>query len=228
VIRLYALVEGISEYRFVQRVLAPHLAERAIWTCPLVVSTSRAGGSGRKSRGGGRWKDWARDLRRLLAENPGRGARFTTMFDLYGLPHDFPGFQRGLAVADTARRADLLQDALHSRIRDHRLVPYVQRHEFEALVFACLGALRELLDPADLRGLDRLRKSLGAASPEDIDDGESTAPSKRIRAHIPGYRKVQHGPLAIEAAGLAAVRRACPRFDAWVGHLERLAEEATP
>ena len=227
-IRLYALVEGSTERRFVQRVLAPHLAERAIWTYPVVVSTGRAGGSGRKSRGGGRWKDWERDLGRLVGENPAPEVRFTTMFDLYGLPDDFPGLERCRAEPNTARRTAQLEDELGAAVQDRRFIPYLQRHEFEALVLACLGSLRALLDSAYWPGLDRLRDSLGTASPEDINDGDSTAPSKRIKAHIPSYRKVQHGPLAIEAAGLAAVRRGCPRFDAWVRRLEGLAEEATP
>ena len=100
---------------------------------------------------------------------------------------------------------------------DRRFIPYLQRHEVEALVLAALDDLEPLLDtPEDLAGVASLRAELGDAPPEDVDDGPDTAPSKRLERSIPSYRKALHGPLAVEAAGLASVRALCPRFDRWV------------
>jgi hypothetical protein len=113
-------------------------------------------------------------------------------------------------------------------VGDWRLIPYLQRHEFEALVLACLRPLRELLDPSDHARLDELKASLGQMGPEDVNDGNQTAPSKRLQTSIPGYQKTLHGPLALEATGLATVRAACPRFDAWVRTLESLAGTSQP
>jgi hypothetical protein len=108
-------------------------------------------------------------------------------------------------------------------VGDRRLIPYLQRHELEALVLAALPALRDLFDAKDaLAGIDALEREIGASPPEDVNDGRETAPSKRLMRHIPGYRKVLHGPDAARAAGLPALRRACPRFDAWVRQLESL------
>jgi hypothetical protein len=61
--------------------------------------------------------------------------------------------------------------------------------------------------------------------PEDINDGLHTAPSKRLMTSIAGYRKTVHGPLAVTAAGLPALRRACPRFGSWVTRLEAFGAE---
>ena len=67
-----------------------------------------------------------------------------------------------------------------------------------------------------------------ARSPERIDDGEHTAPSKRIIAQFPEYEgsKVRVGSQMAERIGLETIRSQCPHFRAWVERLERLAEES--
>ena len=63
------------------------------------------------------------------------------------------------------------------------------------------------------------------ATPEDIDDGRETAPSKRIRTVMPGYHKAGHGQIVAGHIGLPTIRAECPRFDAWVRRLEALGTE---
>lgn len=155
--------------------------------------------------------------------------RFTTLFDLYGLPGDFPQMAQHSHLSDTSLRAELLEAAMAEAVQDRRLIPYLQRHEFESLVLAGLDKLEELLDTAgDLQGVAELRASVGNARPEDVDDGPESAPSKRIMRHVPSYQKVLHGPLVVDAVGLPVLRRACPRFDRWVSRLEDLAGEGRP
>ena len=60
------------------------------------------------------------------------------------------------------------------------------------------------------------------ASPEEIDEGHDTAPSKRLLKLLPMYRKRLHGPLVTNRIGLAKVRSECPHFDAWLKKVERL------
>jgi hypothetical protein len=222
VIRLYVLVEGQTEEEFVENVMAPHLYRFNVWVHCIVVETSRDA-FGRKRRGGGFWKHWARDLQRLMSEQRGSQARFTTMFDLYGLPADFPELDAHQGLKDTSQRVVLLEAAMSRAMNDDRLVPYIQRHEFEALVLASLDALAELLDEsADLSGVASLRVLLRQVTPEDINDGKESAPARRLESAIPAYRKTVHGPLAVAHAGLATLRGKCPRFDAWVSRLESL------
>jgi hypothetical protein len=223
--RLYILVEGRTEERFVKDVLEPHLADQSVWAIPIIVTTRRDRQTGQKTRGGGHWKHWYRDLRRLIADNPGDGVRFTTLFDLYGLPRDFPKLATFASESDTVRRAQLLEQAMADAAVDHRLIPYLQRHEFEALVLACLDHLLALVDPSEHAGVHRLRESLRSLKPEDVNDGEATAPSKRLEQSIPSYDKVTHGPIAIGSAGLATVRAECPRFDSWLRTLESLSTQ---
>ncbi|MFV8751310.1 DUF4276 family protein [Nannocystaceae bacterium ST9] len=122
---------------------------------------------------------------------------------------------------NTMQRCASLEKSLGDTFADWRFIPYVQRHEFEALVLASLASLGELLDADDAReGWRALTDELAGQAPEDVNDGKTTAPSKRLLARIPGYSKTTHGPLATEGTGLAALRERCPRFGAWITRLE--------
>ena len=74
------------------------------------------------------------------------------------------------------------------------------------------------------RGVRRLKEEVGDTPPEDINDGATTAPSKRIIRHVPRYEaaKVRVGAAAAKAIGSARLRASCPHFDAWVSDMERL------
>ena len=61
------------------------------------------------------------------------------------------------------------------------------------------------------------------STPEEIDDGKATAPSKRILKLAPEYEKVAHGVTVAARIPLSAIRLACPNFDAWIRRLEALA-----
>ena len=104
-----------------------------------------------------------------------------------------------------------------------RLIPYIQSHEFEALVLAVSHCLADLFDADDQRaGLVSLQVEISGIPPEDINDSPLTSPSHRLRRMIPGYRKAVDGPDASELAGLDAVRSLCPRFNQWLSCLESL------
>ncbi len=221
-IDLYLLVEGQTEEAFAKTVLGPHLARFEVAVTPIVVKTSVDPITGQKRKGGGRWKHWHEDLHRLTSTQRRLEARFSTLFDLYGLPGDFPGLAEHGANRDTLRRAASLEAAMSEAVGDRRFIPYLQRHEFEALVLACLPQLAEFLEPGDRPAVDALRATLGSLAPEEVNDGPETAPSKRLLASVPGYRKTLHGVFACELAGLPALRAACPRFDGWVSRLEAL------
>jgi len=158
-----------------------------------------------------------------LKGNPSADFRLTTLFDLYGLPPDFPERERIASDRGQFDRCERFQQVLARRIGDWRFIPYLQLHEFEALVMACLPELKDLYDdPIQQNGVLRLQGEVASLKPEEINDSKVTAPSKRLERLIPGYRKKQDGPDAIELAGLPSVRSQCPRFGAWLTHLEML------
>jgi hypothetical protein len=104
-----------------------------------------------------------------------------------------------------------------------RFVPFIVMHEFEGLLFSDCAAFGRGIGRADLEvELRTIRQ--GFATPEEINDSPTTAPSQRLRALIPGYEKPLLGVLAALEIGLSRIRSQCPHFDDWLRRLESLVE----
>ncbi len=104
-------------------------------------------------------------------------------------------------------------------IADKRFVPNLVLHETEAWVLAAHDQLGTLYGDDGLAR--KLRREVEAAGgPELVNDGPSTAPSKRLLRHRPDYLKTLDGPIAIADLGLPALREQCPHLDQWLLRLE--------
>lgn len=223
-IRLHFIVEGQTEETFVNQTLVPHLAHMSIVSDARCVATSRKGRV--KHRGGVHsYQQVKNDIVRWMSEDRNSDARFTTMLDLYALPQSFPGYESASQLQDPLQRVEALESALKEDIGDRRrFIPYIQLHEFEALLLSDpqkLGAHFQCGDDAIRRLADMASCCL---SPEMINDGSETAPSKRIIAEIPEYRgaKASAGPIVANHIGLDALRLKCEHFGEWLDKLERL------
>ena len=225
-IRLNFIVEGQTEKSFVDQVLMPYLAERSsVYGGARCVETRKKKGSEPKESGG--FRSYAKprgDIIKWMNEDRRGDARFTTMFDLYGLPDDFPGYATPEAIPDPRARAVAVQEAMLDDIGGWRLLPYIQVHEFEALVLADPEQLasQHLEDKAGVKRL--VEMAAGFESPELINGGAETAPSKRIIQAIPTYKrkKKSSGSIAAKKIGIPKLRAKCPHFNAWVEQLEAL------
>ena len=62
-------------------------------------------------------------------------------------------------------------------------------------------------------------------TPEEIDEGQTTAPSKRLISLYEGYDKVPFGSLIAERIGLERILEECPHFDEWVSKILALASQ---
>lgn len=205
-LRVYVVVEGQTESVFVDNVLAPYY-----WPVEISLTAPILGTSGHK--GGGVNYVRVRDhVRRLLSQD--RHCRCTTLLDLYGLGRGFPGEER--TFASTAERADHLEARMIEDVDDARFLPYLQRHEFEALLFSDCTALSLAIGVAR-EPLEAIRSAV--PTPEDIDSGVDTAPSKRILRLKPGYKKVLEGNRAAQKVGIQGMREECPRFRRWTDQL---------
>jgi len=222
-IRLNFIVEGQTEETFVNKQLVPHLAQKSIWASVRCVQTSRKRNI--KYRGGlGRYAQARGDISKWMRQESGCDVRFTTMFDLFRLPVDFPGYG-GAASApdpDPSRRATALENAMLEDIGDNRLVPYIQVHEFEALVLADPQELSKDY-PESESGVRRLVEMAARfPSPELINGDPETAPSKRIKREIPTYVKKTSGLNVTKRIDLPKLRAKCPHFGTWLDKLESL------
>jgi hypothetical protein len=224
-IRLNLIVEGATEETFVRDLLGPYLAGLGVFVSARSVESGRRGAT--IHRGGMTSYDKAKkDLRRWLAQDD--AAFLSTMFDLYALPRDFPAFAESRLRADPYERVAVLEEAFFQDIGDRRFIPYIQLHEFEGLLFSGVEvideALRIVQKESQLEGLRQIRFSF--QTPEHINDGAETAPSRRLCKLFKAYDKPVFGSLIAERLGLARMRSECIHFGKWLSRLERLG--ATP
>lgn len=224
-VRLHLLVEGSTEERFVNRVLAPHLGAVGVFADARKVETGRR--PGKIYRGGLlSYEQVAKDLQRWMKEDAGPDAWYSTMLDLYALPDDFPAFAEAERISDPYHRIERLEAAFAAAIDHRRFIPYLQLHEFEALILTDPSHLDWFfVEASEQQAIDRLiALSASYDSPELIDDGAETAPSKRIIAELPAYARLKAtvAPEVVAKIGLERVRERCPHFGAWLAALEQI------
>lgn len=217
--RVLILVEGQTEETFVRDVLAPHFLTRNVALIAKILVTKRGKSGGHFKGGIVHYTQVKRDLHLLLADTGAE--RITTMLDYYGLPNDFPGLANRPSGTGY-QRVEHVERAFQADIAHPRFLPYLALHEFEALLFTdparCDWVFSDA--PGTIEGMKAIRASV--TSPEEINEGPTTAPSKRLLSLFPRYQKTVHGPLATAAQGLAPLRAACPHFNQWVSALEAL------
>ena len=228
--RLYFFVEGQTEQTFASNVLAPHLANFGVYLeGPVLIATARR--KGKVHRGGGRhYLPMKNEIVRLLKRQTGADVFVTTMIDLYALFSDFPGTHAAAKQSHlTYERVRTLEEAFASDVSDARLIPHIQLHEFETLLFVEPKWLEFFYDnhPAAIMRLEAIAAP-PRTSPDLIDDGPQTAPSKRIIKEFPEYADANPtvGPQVAELIGIPAIRAKCPHFDQWLKRLENLAVNA--
>jgi hypothetical protein len=215
--RVLVLAEGQTEERFIKTLLQPHLWTRDIHIEPKIVVTKTTR-SGPNFKGGlTNYGQVKRDLTQLLADSG--AALVTTFFDLYGVPSDIPGYHHAKELIGVAR-AGALEAALTMALGTPRKFrPFLMVHEYEAVLYCNpLETARVLTRPGQQSLLTAERGRV--ASPEDINDGPDTHPSRRISRLFPNYDKALHGPLIASGIGIDTIRQQCPHFADWLQALE--------
>ena len=201
-IRLAIVVEGRTEEEFVKEMLADHMQARGVRTEPILLNGNVT-------------------VDRLAAHM----AKLIWNFDIVTSLVDLYGFRD----QGTNTREQLQQlicktvDTIISRAWDQsRAFSSVQQYEFEGLLFSDVAAFRNAINLPEegVEELQRIRSTF--RTPEDINDGIETSPSKRILKVMPRYQKVVDGPLIALETTLDVIRRECPRFNAWVARMESL------
>jgi hypothetical protein len=224
-VRLYFYVEGQTEQGYVKRVLTPHLAAFGVQVMGAVLAASGRR-HGHVSRGGGRrYEPMRRDLGNLLRQHKSADTRFTTMFDLYSLHRSFPGWDEAEKLRHIPlERVTALEKAFAADVSDPRFIPYIQLYEFETILLCEPGHFGLVYEDAG-DGITALQAAVDRAqSPELVNDGPATAPSKRIIAQFPQYsgQKTTVGVELAECVGIDRTRRLCAHFDSWLKALESL------
>lgn len=226
--RLYIFCEGQTEETFANLVLGPHFVNFNASIHPLLLPNAK-GANARRNKGG--WNSYrtARHFMHGVMQSQHRDdVWFTTLFDYYALPEDYPSpltpapapmpaTAHGDVVAlEEAMARDLVTDTLW------RFTPHLQLHEFEALLLVDIDRIGAEF-PERIEAVPLLKADIQGCGPEDVNNGADTHPSARITGRIPEYagRKASAGPIVASHIGLERLRQACPHFSAWVAELER-------
>jgi hypothetical protein len=227
--RLLIHVEGQTEESFVNEVLRNYLVGRGYHSVDArIVGNARL----RERRGGIRtWSSVRTDIANHLRQD--QDCIATTMVDYYALPQKGHGHWPGRAKSADLQTIEGKAQCVEAAVRDdlvaemgrgfdsRRFVPFVVMHEFEGLLFSDCAAFSRAIGRQDLEAAFRtIRQEFG--TPEEINDSPDAAPSKRVKALVPGYEKPLYGVLAVLEIGLPTLRAECPHFAGWLKQLESL------
>lgn len=222
--RLYLTVEGQTEQAFAVDVLQPHLAAFNVMVVKPRLTGLHPRRKGKIPEGGllSTFKHSLGDVRRWLQEDKSSDVRFSTMIDLYSLPGDFPGYDEAMSSTDPHSQAEELEKSLAVELNDHRFIPYLQVHEFEALVLSAPEKLGDWFEGVNREVQHLVAECNEYDSPELINYGQHSHPKARLKKYVADYHQNIHGPLITKDIGLTHIRESCQHFNNWLTTLEDL------
>ena len=219
--RVCVLVEGDTEASFVDSILRPEFMPKAIFLYPVLF---------RKQGGSFRYEKCQKVILNALKQD--KSAQITTMVDFYGMPNDWPGKTESQSCRNYQDKAQRVEQGLSEDIAAQmgdswnpaRFIPYVQMHEFEALLFSDTLILAESARKSKVSAqLECVLQSFSC--PEEINDNYNTCPSRRIKQYIENYVKTVDGIIAARKIGLRKMRQQCPHFNEWITKLENIGNQ---
>ena len=110
-----------------------------------------------------------------------------------------------------------MEKCIKDDIKDHRFIPYIQLHEFEALLFSSNKGFETYFTKDNALETQQIIDAFD--NPEEINTTPSGAPSKRLLAIKDDYEKVIEGNLIALEVGMNEILIKCPRFKAWIEKL---------
>lgn len=217
------VVEGDTEEAFVKQTLLPYLNQYHVYDVKPIKATTSKGYKG----GIVNYQKFRNDIIRYLRQE--RDMLVSSLIDFFRIPPSFPNFDETKAISLASEKVSKLEEGMSADINDPRFIPYIQLHEFEALLFTSDKGFAALFNN-DTHIISEVNRILTKyENPEDINDNPNTAPSNRLKSIIPGYDKVVYGNLIIEEHGIEQILQKCPRFNQWVSTLiNRMKESHDP
>ena len=201
--RILIICEGLTEVQFTNQLLIPYFSEKNIFltTCNLkgVVTYGKS----------------KTEIQRLCREDSSRWV--STLIDYYRFPKDFSAYNQ-YQNKSSYERAQLLEKEFQTDINEPNFIAHLNIHEFEALLFSDTQAFEKTFNNEASISIDTINKQY--ISPEHINDGPATAPSKRLKSICTKYDKVLRGSLIAEAITLNTIHQKCVLFNAWLKKIE--------
>lgn len=207
---VYIVAEGQTEEEFINEILRPYFLRFDIYDVRAILMETSPGYKG----GDVSYARYKYNVELLLKKE--RDIIVTSLIDYYKLDNGFPGYDDSIRIVDKFARLKFLEDSISVDINNPRLIPYIQLHEFEGLLFSSNNGF-EYLPDIPTNNLNQLKTLVDTfENPELINDGMQTAPSKRLKNLIPGYQKTFHGPIIADEISIEIIIQRCVRFSAWL------------
>lgn len=213
---IYIVVEGQTEEEFIKRILNEYFKKFSIHLTPIIIETSR---TPRKKHKGGltTYSHLKKDILNLLSQS--YIYKVSTMIDYYGLPDDFPGIN-SVPDGDIYYKVQYLEENFAKDINNSKFLPYIQIHEFEALLFSSIDGFKSIISNSEV--INRLQQIIDSyPNPEEINENPDTHPSKRIKNAFPEYNKMVHNVEVIETIGMDVILQKCKHFREWIKKLKK-------
>ncbi|MEK7722846.1 MAG: DUF4276 family protein [Acidobacteriota bacterium] len=204
---LIIVVEGDTEEEFVKDLLLPYFHGHEIYDVRPIKISTKAGFKG----GFVNYDHLKRDVTRYLKEHKTRIV--TTFVDYFRLPNSVPKYSECQQIHFIDARIECLENSISETFQTDRFIPYIQKHEFEALLFSSNAGFESYFENIAKETQKIINQY---PNPEDINDQPHTAPSKRLLALNYSYDKVNDGNIIALEIGLETILEKCPRFRNWI------------
>jgi hypothetical protein len=213
--RLRIVTEGGTEETFVNEILRPHLFEKQIFDVAGLRNQTSQGHKG----GFVNYQHLKNDVTRIVRES---GVVVSTFVDFFRIPTSMPDYELMTQAVKADQKIEILENGLTKDINHSNFIPYIQKFEFEALLFSNnQGFSRMYNEPSIAHATQAIIDQYD--NPEEINSHRNTAPSKRIQRILEAqgmtYNKVVEGNLIAEEIGIHTILEKCPRFRSWVEKL---------
>ena len=209
--RLYIVVEGQTEQEFVNSLIAPYLHRFDInYVVPILIHTSKAGRGGFVN-----YQHLKNDITKLLHSKKD-DLIVSTFVDFFRIP-EIPQKERWSNKKTHLEQATEMEKCMSEDIKDYRFIPYIQLHEFEALLFSSNKGFETYFTEKDAFETQKIITAF--SNPEDINSSPEGAPSKRLLSIKNDYNKVIEGNLIALEIGIDALLAKCPKFNSWITQL---------
>lgn len=215
---VFLIVEGDTEEQFYKHTFASAFNSHYF---TVVQMPQKRNLTSRVNKGGGvSYASCVDNVRRYLRSSP-HCSLVALVYDYYGLHATFSDH---LTASERThdQKVRSIQSRLESEINDPRFRFVLQVHEFESYLFSDPSQLAAHFGkPDSLPVLNAILQDFGN-DPELINNSPHTAPSKILVKLFPEFGKVTDGVTLANKTGVANIRKACKRFDAFCCLIESL------
>jgi len=212
--RLYIVVEGETEQEFVKNLIAPFFYNFNIFeVTALLINTSKFGKGGFVN-----YEHLKNDVIKLLKSE--KNIIVTMFVDYFRIPKNIPNYSYCCNKnTNIYEKVLCLEKAIEEDISDNRFIPYIQLHEFEALLFSSNIGFEKYFEMLIFNKTKNIINKY--ENPELINDNPTTSPSKRLLSIINNYDKVIHGNIIALEIGFSTILEKCKRFENWINLIKQ-------